>query len=269
MPNIPRHSIQYNIDGVLPIRHNDGRVVSQFHLSNNTGEKYTIEYPYNSDYHTNLNNSTVRGTPVTGGMIELNFNQVSELFSLNSTGLCPFCKTILINLLEDTNSDLYCFNPTCGPDPKERLYFITYRLNIPLTSDELDLCFDLLAYKDPRTISLLGILELLHNLNISNPITNNIAISVYEKLKYTVINATVSDFLKIIGIPEIYDDELMLFDVVFDNINEFCFEMHNYRAMSTKLPTYNPNLMNLIYTNLQVNKWYIDLFFSLQIKLLK
>lgn len=267
MTHMNKHSIQYNLDGVFPKRHGDGRIVSAFHLSQND-EKYIVEYPYNSDYHNYTLGSNIYGTPVSRDMIELNFSNEFNSSNTNISQLCPFCNTILINLLEDTNSDLYCFNPTCGPDPKERLYFITYRLNIPLTEDELLMCFDIMAYKAPTSISLLGLLELFYNLNFSKPIINNIQLSIYEKLVYKVRHASVSDFLKIIGIPEIYDDELLLFDAIFDNIEDFYFEMSNYRSMSTRLPTYNPNLMNLIYTNLQVNKWYINLFFSLQSKLM-
>lgn len=259
----------FNILGIVPQKYETGKVVAMVHIEDVLSkQKLNVEFPYHHDYLENVNQKSVNGSIGPSGTIDLLFASRNGYlpFGLGTT-VCPFCQTPLINSNETSHSDVYCFSPGCGSRiPRIRDSF--YRLNLPLTEEEFEFVFSITAHRSSFEVHLLSIFDIVGNLyHTSREQASPVLTSVYFKLRNRLRNFTVSDLLKFFNIPAIYDEAINFFDTSFGSIEEFWYELQNYRSLNPRLPMYDPNLMNLIYINLvTINSHLVEYFFALYSK---
>jgi hypothetical protein len=260
---------RYEVSSAVPVKYPDGQVVSKLVLNSTTIDNgYTeIEFPYHPDYQAaNITAEIVGNDSVSNGDVEIKFYNVDNLFALDSARICPFCGGILLSLFETTNSAVYCFNPFCFVDIQTQFCYTIRRLGLSLSEEEIRCCLRLIECMSVRSPNLLNLYDILANINTNTynlrMSESTVMYSLLCKFKQFINNCTVSKFLRLVNIPETFDEDIHGLDICFDNVEDFYFEMMNYRSMGSRLPLYNSNLMNLIYSNLQVNKYFVELFFN-------
>jgi hypothetical protein len=260
---------KYEVKVAVPNKYPDGQVVSRLTLSSTTipNKIVEIEFPYHPDYQAaNITAEIVGNDLTTNGDVDIEFRNVDNLFALNSTRICPFCGSMLLSLFETANSAIYCFNPFCFVDIQTQFCYTIRRLELSLTEEEIKCCLRLIECMSMRSPNILNLYDILVNINTNTYNLrmgeSTIMYSLLCKLKQFIGRCTVSKFLMLINIPETFDEDIYGLDICFNKVEDFYFEMMNYRSMGSRLPLYNSNLMNLIYSNLQVNKYFVELFFK-------
>jgi len=241
-----------------------GNVYTTLVLLSADSAEFTVEVPYCEACRALQEGSEITATVHEDNRVSLQLPNGDDLtYGIGKSTTCPFCRTTLINIQESNTSKKYCFNVGCsqGQDQLKALYSICTTLRLGLTEQEL---FHLAKHMDilanTNDVHLVSIFYAISSLQKRTPFD----ISILQKLKAFLIGCTPSYFLKMLNIPDIYEEIILAFDSTFDTIEDFYYAMHNYRDLNPTLVAYDSSMMGLIYLILTINKEFITKFLDVR-----
>lgn len=249
--------LQLRLIAAVPQRDEAGVTISKLTLVADSNESVIVEVPYSTDYN-NLLGSLV---PITlqVGRVDLHIGSDDTEPYIGRHIPCPYCGTTLISTRAD-RLELVCFNPACDTDLIRKLYYTFSRLNISISDAELRFIITMMSTLNVLDIHLLSIIQMLRATLTAD--STQMHIGIYIKLASFISQCKPSEFLILLQIPREYYEQIQVFDLNWDTVQGFFDAMQNYRSLDPGLLAYDANLMTLVYTNLHVNRNYVEEFFK-------
>lgn len=257
------NTFNFRLLSVIPSRDETGHTVTKLTFQDGERDPIDIEVPYSHMYSMLELGQIIQATLIGPNQYNIHFPFDKAAGPYIGTLItCPFCGNILIGLEEGELQNLFCFNPACETDPYRQLFFTFNNLNIVADYESLEFLFHYMTRYAITNMHLLNIFGFLDSLVTTMAIVPNGLRNIHLKLKLFLKNCRPSEFLRMLKIPPVYYEQIVIFDDMFGSVETFYEAMQNYRSMKLSLPTYDDNLMNLIYANLHLNQIYINQFFT-------